>query len=147
VDRKVFRKPPQSHIQNRWVQFARNNELMNQEEIWQFIAITGAVVLITGLLLTVGNIIQNDVYDLVYDLITLITSASVLLWIKKKILLIGYIFFIISYNIQLIQNTILGFENTSLNGEYLSWINISFLYDRIHIVPNWIFHSNQLYES
>jgi hypothetical protein len=99
---------------------------MNREEIWQFITITGAIALITGFLISFNNSIRNDVYDLVYDLITLLTFTSALLWIKKKILLIGYILFIISFNIQLVQNSIFGIANIRLMGDQLNWINIGF---------------------
>ncbi len=79
-----------------------------------------SLLLIFGLFIQFDNEINEAIFDLLDDLIALITFTFAYLWLKRRILLIGLAFYAISWNVDLLLNPL-----TMLQNQYLLEFNLS----------------------
>ena len=99
---------------------------MNKVIIYRNIAYFCALLLIIGLFIDIKDPDTDAIFELVYDILALITFTFAFLWIKRTVLLIGLIFYTIDFNIDLIFNPLLPAYNQVILTSTLKWIGIGF---------------------
>ena len=87
---------------------------MYKETTYRNIAYFSGLLLIIGLFVTVAYPVKPGIIDLIYGFTALTTITSSFLWLKRKLIFIGLLFYIISFNIDLLLNPVsspgLGFQ-------------------------------------
>jgi hypothetical protein len=99
---------------------------VNKESVYRNITLFCVLPLIIGLFVNVKDPVKDAKIDLLYDVIALLTYTFAFLWIKRRILLIGLVLFLIDFNIRLIFNPIILIHNTAILTMTLKWIGMGF---------------------
>lgn len=90
----------------------------SRESYYKSITYFASIALIIGLFLEFKNANIQALYDLTNGLIATIVFVSALLWIKNRVLLIGLVMYLISWNIDLLTNPLIalnGLKNMNIN--------------------------------
>ncbi len=98
---------------------------LKQVMMYRTIAYISGLILIVGLFITISDQTNKAMFDLFYEFVVLTTFTSTFLWLKRKLLFIGLIFYLFSFNIDLLFNPLI---RTGLDflSETLYWIGTVF---------------------
>lgn len=99
---------------------------MNDRLNYRSVAYLCSLFLIVGLFLQFDNETKQSVFDLIYDLTAITTFTFAYLWLKRRILLIGLVFYGISWNIDLLTNPLITLESQMLISVNVSLISLIF---------------------
>ena len=81
--------------------------------------------LVIGLFITITDQTIKAIFDLFYEFVALTTFTSTFLWLKRKLIFIGLIFYLLSFNIELFFNPLIRPDSDFLTIT-LKWVGTIF---------------------
>ena len=98
---------------------------MNRDITYRSVAYISGLILIIGLFVTISDQTKKGIFDLFYEFVALTTFTSAFLWLKRKLIFIGLIFYLLGFNIDLLFNPLIRPDLVFLTMT-LKWIGTIF---------------------
>jgi hypothetical protein len=87
---------------------------MNKNLVFRNIVFLLTIFIIIGLFIEVKDPFGKGIFDLIFEIVVLLTYTFAFLWIKRRILFIGFILSIFSFNFSILLNPLIQIENHSI---------------------------------
>ncbi len=99
---------------------------MEKENVYKNITYIGIILIFLELIIDFQSPYESEILDLLSEFIWFITFTFAYLWLRKNILLIGWIFYLVDFNISLLYYSILPLNSEEILSETLKNISLGF---------------------